>query len=76
MWNSVATSSGNSLSLCISVYVRLCCQEMKHVFALSVFLRIALISQVSSDWFSERVELSTPLNSWTRCENDPQLVAH
>ena len=49
---------------------------MKHVFALSVFLRIALISQVSSDWFSERVELSTPLNSWTRCENDPQLVAY
>ena len=49
---------------------------MKHVFVLSVFLRIALISQVFSDWFSERVELSTPLNSWTRYENDSQLVAH
>ena len=41
---------------------------MYHVLAVSVLLRLVLLSQDSSSWLSDRVELSTPLNSWTRCK--------
>ena len=42
---------------------------MYHVFAVSLLLRLALILNHSTEWLSDRVELSTPLNSWTRRNN-------
>ena len=41
---------------------------MKHVvvIGLSCLVRFLLFSLGSERWLSERVELSTPLDSWTR----------
>uniref|UniRef100_A0A1X7VM89 Phosphatidylinositol glycan anchor biosynthesis class U protein n=1 Tax=Amphimedon queenslandica TaxID=400682 RepID=A0A1X7VM89_AMPQE len=46
---------------------------MYHVLAVSVLLRLFLLSQEASGWLSDRIELSTPLNSWTRLKEGVAL---